>query len=138
MSNVNENSIEAFIEVSKDLTEKQEQVLQYFQETNRPATANMCSGFIGIPINAVTPRINELVYDLQLLKVAGSTHGTGKKRSTYTLRESSDIKNKRELSNKKKLEILLEAINEAETKSMVRGCSVGFDYLNKFVNENIK
>ena len=141
MGNVSENSKEAFRKVNKDLTQRQSDVLRIFQEAINPLTAKMVSTLSGIKINAVTPRINELLYDLQLIKIVGTTK-TGRKSNLYTLRSASEEKTFRELSNKEKLSNLVNAITNAEIISLTPSMDEktpsqkAFEYLNRFINDN--
>lgn len=66
---IQQTSLEAFEEVKKELGKRQQQVydwLKYFG----PATNNMISNSIKLPINSITPR----VYELRKKKLVGVSH----------------------------------------------------------------
>lgn len=58
---VRDTSRDAYEDVSLTLGERQKVVLETIRGAKRPVNNQEIAGFLGVPINTITPRTNELV-----------------------------------------------------------------------------
>ena len=98
---MHENSLFAFEQIKHELTDRQKEVYDGL-EILLQATAKELSLFIHRPLESVTGRLNELMYDKQLIKICGKELN----RSVYCLRKSTDDLNKRQLTPYQKMQQL--------------------------------
>jgi len=88
---IHENSIDAYNSIKPKLNEKQTLVYGVIKKTTKGVTSVEVADSLGLTINQVTGRINELMH-LQLIKIVG-TRADRKKRNLYSIRLSSDPEN---------------------------------------------
>lgn len=114
MSNYKDTSGEAFAVVSKDLTKRQEKVLAIFKKISTPMTAVSAAHILGLELNSVAPRINELTYITHDLVIDSYTGGSGRKKARFRIRKPGEEKAERELSPSEKLRHLISELKEYE------------------------
>lgn len=61
MMSVRDTSLAAYEEVSPKIGERQKAVLDTIRVAKRPVNNQEIAGYLGVPINTITPRTNELV-----------------------------------------------------------------------------
>jgi len=100
---ISKNSIEARNFVKPHLTKMQDKVFNVLVIHGKPLTAIQIAEVLDKRINAVTPRLNELLYDSHKIKIVSNTvEIKGKQKSLYAVRQENDPIAKREKSWKDK------------------------------------
>ena len=100
---VTNNSMEAFNYIEPHLTKMQHKVFRVIEDSDKPLTAIQIAEVLDKRINAVTPRLNELLYDSHKIKIVSNTvEIKGKQKSLYAVRQENDPIAKREKSWKDK------------------------------------
>jgi hypothetical protein len=99
-TNITETSLFAYEEIKPHLGAMQEKVLICVVEYHLGLTAKAISILTHKPINTVTARLNELMYEKQVIKVSHVKHN----QSYYVMRLASDPLNIRKLTGTEKLE----------------------------------
>jgi len=111
MNNMKETSLTAYETIKPHLGKMQEAVYDCIERNtiafNKFLSAKQIKDREGIPINVVVARINELMYDKQLIKVA-YVKGNN---SYYTIRNGTDPLNIRKSTYKQKWEQLKQSLN---------------------------
>lgn len=98
-TNVTETSLFAYETIKPELRKRQQEVFNAIDRLEY-ATAKDVSKFLHLPINSITGRINELLYDKQMIKIDGFDF----KQRIYSVRKEGEPLNVRKLTPHEKLE----------------------------------
>ena len=101
-NNVQETSLFAY-ESIKPIKRESQQMIYDLIEKHGKLTSFEIARKLNKSVNAVTPRLNELMFENQQIKIDGIEEGRVK-RSLYSIRLETDEKNKRNLTPIEKLE----------------------------------
>ena len=93
------NSLIAFQQYQPQINKSQRVVWECILENNR-ITAEQIALKTGMKINVVGPRLNELMYEKQIIKVCFSRYVNNYPQSVYGVRNMGDDLNRRKLSKK--------------------------------------
>jgi uncharacterized protein YggL (DUF469 family) len=99
MNNIKETSLFAYDQVKPHLGYQQEFVYSLLKYYPNGITAKEISTMLRKPINSVVARVNELMYEKQLIKIAKVENN----QSYYTIRSASDPINIRKKTPDQKL-----------------------------------
>ena len=103
MNNITETSLFAYETIKHDLSNRQQQVYDLISR-HKQIIAKDIAFMLGLKINQVTGRINELMYDKQTIKINSIVDVDGRKRYAYAIRSELDPINKRNLTPDQKFE----------------------------------
>jgi len=95
-NNVQETSLFAY-ESIKPIKRESQQMIYDLIEKHGKLTSFEIARKLNKSVNAVTPRLNELMFENQQIKIDGIEEGRVK-RSLYSIRLETDEKNKRNLT----------------------------------------
>ncbi len=98
-TNITETSLFAYDQIQPYLGSMQSKVIAVIPYSTGVSAKYICS-MLGKPINSVTARLNELLYEKQVIKVSHVKHN----QSYYVMRLTSDPPNVRKLTGTEKLE----------------------------------
>lgn len=116
-SNIQQNSLEAYEAIKPKISKMQKKIFDIIKDYGY-ISALRISLNSDIPINSVVPRINELMYDKQIIKIVRGVEYRGRMRAVYSARDYNDPYNVREKSYKEKYEEALAEI--ASLKAHIR------------------
>jgi len=108
---LDENSLNTYREILKELPKKRQMVLEVFIELNRAISSFMVAQILNTSIHNVVGRINELRFVHQLIVKDGEETVNGKKRNLYRLRANGELPDGRK---KTKLERITEIFDDME------------------------
>jgi len=101
-NNVQETSLFAYESIKPIKRESQQMIYDLIKQHGK-LTSFEIARKLNKSVNAVTPRLNELMFENQQIKIIGIEEGRVK-RSLYSVRIETDEKNKRNLTPIEKLE----------------------------------
>jgi hypothetical protein len=101
-NNVQETSLFAYESIKPIKRESQQMIYDLIKQHGK-LTSFEIARKLNKSVNAITPRLNELMFENQQIKIVGIEEGRVK-RSLYSIRIETDEKNKRNLTPIEKLE----------------------------------
>ena len=105
---MNQNSLEAYDQIKDNLSPKRGMVFNEIEYSismfDKPLSALQIKDRLRWQINQVTGRINELLYDCQMIKIVGATKINGRTHNTYGIRQYTDPLNIRKRTKAERIE----------------------------------